>query len=158
VWVVADEFGGAGQSSTADDAARSAGLVVQNMRGQPNLQPLNITLGTDTVRPGDPLTVMWTLTNSGSVTCPPSYTGLHLGGSRLVPPGGDGVSIPTPQIPPNSSMRFTNVVTIPPETALGTYYLWVVADDEDDSTLNQSSREDDAARSTAVSVAATIPQ
>jgi hypothetical protein len=159
IWVLADVFdGGLNQSSKADDAAHSAGLAVQNVRGQPNLRPLNIELTVGTVRPGDPLTVMWTLTNSGSVACPASYSGLHLGTSRLTPPSGDSLNVltPTPELAANSAVRLTNVVTIPPETAEGTYYLWVVADDVENSTLNQSSRADDSARSSAFTVTSVI--
>jgi hypothetical protein len=158
LWVVADVFGGTGQM--ADDAAHSAGLVVQSVRGQPNLRPLNITLGAATIRPGEPLTVMWTLTNSGSAICPSSYTGLHLGTSPIIPPRGDGLNlvVPTPQIPANSSVRFTNVVTIPAGTAFGAYYLWVMAEDVANSSLNQSSRADDAASSGSFAVTSAVAQ
>ncbi len=156
VWVVADVYGVTAESTTVDNFAHSPGFVVQNVRGQPNLRPLNIALGAGTVQPGQPLTVMWTMTNAGSVTCPPSYTGLRLGNSRLVvPPAADGLSgvISTPQIAANSSVRFTNVVMIPPGTPFGNYYLWVVADDVANSTLNQSSRLDDAQSSGVFTVA-----
>ncbi len=158
LWVFADAYGGSGQVVTADDAAPSAGLAIQAVRGQPNLQPLNVALGAGIVRPGDPLAVAWTLTNSGSVTCPPSYTGLHLGAAGSTAPAGSGLVLPTPAIPARSAIRLTNVVTIPPATPYGSYVVWVVADDVADSTLNQSSRTDDAAASAPFTVAASLAQ
>ena len=158
LWVVADEEKTLNQSSTADDNARSSALGVESVRRQPNLRPLMIELSAPAARPGDPVTVYWTLTNSGNVTCPASLTGLHLGTSSVAPPVSDGWNflVTTPEIPANSSVQMTNLAPIPPGTALGTYYVWVVADDVPTSTLNQSSRNDDAARSGPLSVVSVV--
>jgi hypothetical protein len=158
LWVVADEEKTLNQSSTADDNARSSALGVESVRRQPNLRPLMIELSAPAARPGDPVTVYWTLTNSGNVTCPASLTGLHLGTSAVTPPVNDSWNflVTTPEISANSSVQMSLAVPIPPGTPLGTYYVWVVADDVPDSTLNQSSRTDDAARSGPLSVVSVV--
>jgi hypothetical protein len=156
LWVVvdADPNSTVNQSTKADDAARSPALSVVNVIPKPNLLPQNITLSALQARPGDRLSLAWTTTNSGTANCPASITGLHLGTSPTTPPTTDGlnVKVATPAIHINSFVRQTNTVTIPANTPLGTYYLWVISDDVTNSTLNQSSRADDAARSEVVSI------
>jgi hypothetical protein len=142
------------QSSRADDAASSGSFAVTSAVAQPNLVPLNVTLSSYSARPGDLVTVMWTLTNSASGDCPASITGLHLGPSPLAPPASDALDlvIATPAVAAGASVRVTHVVTIPPNTGFGIYYLWVVADDVANSSLNQTSRSDDAARSAVLTI------
>ncbi len=158
IWVVADENGFIDQTTQADDAARSSALAVVDVPLQPNLVPQNVTLSATSARPGDQMAIAWTLANSGSVTCPSSLTGLHLGTSPTSAPSSDNLNLifETPEIGPNSAMRFTNLVTIPLNTGFGTYYCWVVADDVANSIIDQSSREDDAAPSSALSVVSVI--
>ncbi len=162
LWVVADDVQNStlNQISRADDAARSPALGVVNVVGRPNLVPLNVTLSSSFVLPGDQLTIVWTMTNSGNVMCPASLTGLHLGTSASAPPATAAldVLVSTPEIPAQSSIRQTNTVTIPANVSLGQYYIWVIADDTENSTLNQSSRADDAARSQVLSVVSVIPR
>jgi hypothetical protein len=161
-WVVADDVATStlNQSSRADDPARSSALSVVSVIARPNLVPQNVTLRSYTARPGDQVTVMWSVTNSGNGNCPASVTGLHLGTSASNRPTNDALNlkIATPAINTNSFVRQTNTITIPASTALGTYYLWVVVDDVADSGLNQSSRADDAARSSEVAVVSVIRQ
>ena len=91
------------------------------------------------------------MTNSGTSTAAVSLTGLHLGTSSSTPPTNKAfASLQTPVINTNASVRQTNTVTIPTNTIAGTYYLWVIADDVTNSTLNQISRADDAAPSAAL--------
>ena len=95
--------------------------------------------------------VTWTMTNSGTSTAAVSLTGLHLGTSASTPPTNKAfASLQTPALNTNASVRQTNTVTIPTNTTAGTYYLWVIADDVTNSTLNQISRADDAAPSAAL--------
>jgi hypothetical protein len=100
------------------------------------------------LRPGEQLTVNWTMTNAGNANCAASVTGLHLGTSGTVPPTSDSlnVMVPTAAINANSALQQSSVVTIPANTPMGTYYIWVLADDVPNSTLGQSSEADDAAR------------
>ena len=162
LWVIADDVTSStlNQTSRADDAARASALAVGTVILRPNLIPQNVTLSGLYARPGDQVTVAYTLTNSGSAMCPASITGLHLGTSTTTPPTSDGLdlAIATPEIPANSAIRITNTVTIPQGTTLGTYYVWVIADDVPTSTLNQTSRADDAARSPALSVVNVVPR
>ena len=162
LWVIADDVTTStlNQTSRADDAARSAALSLVTVILRPNLVPQNVALSSALARPGDQITVTWTLTNSGNAVCPASVTGLHLGSSATTRPTNDNlnISIQTPQISANSAIRQTNIITIPANSALGTNYLWVVADDVTDSTLNQSSRADDVTRSPALSIVSVLPQ
>lgn len=162
VWVVVDASPNStlNQLSKADDAARSSALSVVSVIPRPNLIPQNVTVSAFQVRPGDQLTVTWTTTNSGNANCPASITGLHLGTSATTPPTTDGLNlkVATPEIPAGSSVRQTNTVTVPANTVLGTYYLWVISDDVTNSTLNQSSRADDAARSELFSIVNVLRQ
>jgi hypothetical protein len=157
LWVIADDVANStlDQSSRADDAAASRPLAIVTVLPRPNLVPLNITLSSYSARPGDEVRVTWTMTNSGNATCPPSVTGIRLGQSSTTSPTNNAlkISLPTPAINANASLRQTNVVRLPTNTATGTYYLWVIADDVTDSTLDQSSRADDAASSAALAVA-----
>jgi hypothetical protein len=157
LWVIADDVPNStlNQSSKADDTAVSGPLAIVTVIPRPNLVPLNVTLSTNSARPGGQITVAWTMTNSGNATCPASVTGLHLGQSSTARPANDALlSVQTPAINANASVRQTNVVTIPTNAPAGTYYLWVVADDVPNSTLNQSSRADDAAPSGPLAIAA----
>jgi hypothetical protein len=160
LWVVADESGFVSQTTRADDVARSAAVAVLNVIVQPNLVATNVTASASFARPGDQIAVAWTLGNAGNVTCPASITGLHLGTSATNPPASDGLNLKlqTPELNANSGIRFTNIVSIPANTTVGTYYLWVVADDVATSTINQSKRTDDAARSEAVAVVLVLPR
>src|SRR5688572_8368180 len=121
---------------------------------RPNLIPSNVGLSSYSIRPGDLLTITYTMTNAGSGHCPASFTGLHIGTSPTVRPSNDPLNLTftTPEIPANTAIRQTNTVTIPFNLSLGTYYIWVVADDVSSSTLNQTSRADDVTRSSPLSV------
>jgi hypothetical protein len=159
LWVVADALpSSVNQSTRLDDAARSSALAVVTVTRQPNLVPQNVMLSASAARPGDQIVVMWTLANAGNVTCPASLTGFHLGASSSAPPASDLLNLrfETPEINANSAIRFTNLITIPTNAALGTYYFWVVAADVPASTINQSSRADDAARSAALSIVSVV--
>lgn len=161
LWVVSDDMVSStlNQSSRADDATRSELLEVVNVIRNPNLVPLSMTVGETHARPGDQVTVVWSLTNSGNIFAPASVTGFHLGSSSATKPNNAPIIlVDTPQINTNTLLRRTNIVTIPANTALGTHYLWVIADDTNNSALNQSSRADDALASSSISVVSTLPR
>ena len=162
IWVIADDVAEStlDQSSRADDATPSPGFDVVTVLRQPNLVPLNPSLSTQLLRPGDQVTLSWTMTNSGNANCPPSSTGIRLSQSSTVKPTTDplAIALPTPEIKTNASLAQTHTVTIPANTAPGTYYLWVIADDVTNSTLNQSSRADDAKPSPSFQVVTVLPQ
>ena len=160
VWVVADDVDNSSlnQTTRTDDAARSPALAIANTVTRPNLIPQDVTVNATHARPGDPVTVVWNILNAGSVRCPASVTALRLGSSATAPPTSDLLLIATPEVPAQSSIRLTNTVSIPANTAFGTYYVWVVVDADPGSTVNQLSKTDDAARSAALSVVAVIPR
>jgi hypothetical protein len=161
LWVISDDVQNStlNQSTRDDDTARSEAFSVVNVIRRPNLVPVSIVLDPTAARPGDPVTVVWSITNKGNANCPPSVTGFHLGSSSTVRPNNAAlIQVETPQINTNSFIRMTNLVTIPANTSVGTYYLWVVADDVVNSTLDQSSRADDALPSSALSVVSTLPR
>jgi uncharacterized membrane protein len=149
LWVIADaEDDALNQSSKADDAKASGAISVVSALPKPNLVPMNVSASRQLLRPGEQLTVNWTMTNSGNANCAASVTGLHLGTSATTPPTSDSlnVSVPTAAINANAAIQQSSVVTVPANTPMGTYYIWVLADDVPNSTLGQSSEADDAAR------------
>jgi hypothetical protein len=127
---------------------------------QPNLLPENILLSSDFALSGGEVTVRWRMRNSGAATSPTSLTGFRLGVSASVPPTNNTLNayLETPEIPPGSSIQQTNRVTIPANTPAGLYYLWVIADAVENSTLNQSSRADDAEPSGPLTIATEAPR
>ena len=101
------------------------------------------------------------MTNSGSGDCAASVTGLRLGTSSTSHPNTDPTlvaSYPTPAISAHSSVAQSTTVTIPAGTAVGTYYIWVVADNVVTSTLGQTSVLDDYAASPALAVTVVAAQ
>src|SRR5688500_3777983 len=131
--------------ATFNLAANESDSLSISAANRPNLIPSNVGLSSYSIRPGDLLTVTYTMTNAGSGHCPASFTGLHIGTSPTIRPSNDPLNLTftTPDIPPNTAIRQTNTVTIPFNLPFGTYYIWVVADDVSSSTLNQTSRADD---------------
>ena len=157
LWVIADDVLNStlNQSSRADDAKPSPSFQVVTVLPQPNLVPHNIVLSSSFVAPGAQLTVTWNVANTGNANCPASTTGVYLSQSATARPtaGAVKLSIPTPAINAGFFVRQTNTFTVPANTPVGTYYVWIVADDVTNSTLNQSSRDDDALRSDPITIA-----
>ncbi|HEX7859457.1 MAG TPA: CARDB domain-containing protein [Verrucomicrobiae bacterium] len=161
-WVIADDVVDSvlDQSSRADDAARSGALAVVTVIQKPNLIPLNVGRSADFVRPSDELTVRWTMTNAGNGNCPASITAIRLGTSSNTPPAATAPTwlVQTASIPTNSVVHQTNTIPIPAGTVLGSYYVWIIADADPNSTIEQSNEADDAARSAAFNVVAVLPR
>ena len=163
VWVVADNVVNStlGQTSTQDDYTVSPALAVTVVAAQPNLQPQSASLSTYTVQAGQSLTAYWTIANVGNGNCAASVTGLRLGTSSTSHPNTDPtliLSYPTPAISAHSSVAQSTTVTIPAGTAAGTYYVWVVADNVVNSTLGQTSTQDDYTVSPALAVTVVAAQ
>jgi hypothetical protein len=92
--------------------------------------------------------------NNGTATASPSITGLHIGPSPIDKPMNDPINlaIETPAINPNAFVPQSAVITIPTNLTGGTFYIWIIADDVPNSTLNQSTRADDVALSSALQI------
>src|SRR5437588_283156 len=103
-----------------------------------DLIPKNISLGSTNVTPGSSLSVSWLLANQGSgaansisttevrITSSPSSFGT---GSNNV------AAVSTAALGAGSSVSQSTTITAP--TAPGTYYVWIIADNN--SQVNQGS-------------------
>lgn len=130
-------------------------FTVTGTSGQPNLVPQNVTVSSYSVQAGNQVTINWTIANTGGANCAASVTGLRLGQSPTTHPTSDPAlnnSFPTPAINAGLSVQQSTTVTIPANTAAGTYYAWVIADNVANSTLHQASTTDDYAHSPAITV------
>src|SRR5688572_27141068 len=75
----------------------------------PNLAPLNVSLSAYSARPGDLISVSFTMTNSGSANCPASFTRFYLNQFPGTVPSGDPLfEYGTPGISAGASVRQTN--------------------------------------------------
>jgi N-acetyl-anhydromuramyl-L-alanine amidase AmpD len=130
-------------------------FTVTGTPGQPNLVPQNVSLSSYSVQAGSQITVSWEIANAGSANCPVSVTGLRLGRSPTTRPSSAtslNGNIPTPGVNVGLPEPQNSTVTIPVNTAPGTYYIWVIADNVANSTLHQSITTDDYAHSAAITV------
>ena len=123
----------------------------------PNLVPQNITLNKSSGSPGDTLTINWTLANTGSGSSPSTVTGVRMNQSSSSPSGTTITNVSMPALSANSSTPQSATITIPAGTAAGTYYIWIIADNVLNSTLQQSNYADDYQHSAAFTVTATTP-
>ncbi len=132
-----------------------SGFTVTGVAAQPNLVPQNVTLSSYSVQAGSQVSINWTIANQGGANCPASVTGLRLGQSPSSHPTSDPAlnsSFSTPAINAGLSAQQNTTVTIPANTAAGTYYIWVIADNVANSTLHQTSTADDYAHAAALTV------
>ncbi|MGZ8940013.1 MAG: hypothetical protein ACXW32_12440, partial [Limisphaerales bacterium] len=141
-------------------------VVQLHAQARPNLIPTNITLNAYSARPGDQITVAWSTTNAGTGHAFASTTGIFLGTSATSAPRTDPgnndfnngllMRIITPEIPAKSAVRQTNNVFLPSGIPGGTYYVWIFSDDDSFSSVNQSNRGDDRARSAGLIIGTVI--
>jgi hypothetical protein len=125
----------------------------------PNLVPQNITLNKSSVEAGSTLTINWTLANTGNGSSPSTVTGVRLNQSSSsgnTQPYTAFSNVAMPALNANSSTPQSTTITIPSGTAAGTYYIWIIADNVANSTLQQSNYADDYQRSAAFTVTTTV--
>ena len=158
IWVVADNGGVLTQSNYANDYAHSLGFTVTVTAALPDILPQNISLSSSTVTAGGTLTVTFDIHNQGTGNAAATTTRLRLNQSSTTTSAGDTSlgDVSTPSISAGGTASSLNkLVTIPPGTPAGTYYIWVVADNG--SVLTQSSYANDYAHSLSFTVTAALP-
>lgn len=101
----------------------------------PDLHADTITLATDQVVAGEALQCRFLLRNQGAATSNPSTTRLRLSRSAIRSSVSDIPlsDVPTPALRPGQEATFDPLVFIPPSVEPGTYYVWVVADNNSDN-------------------------
>lgn len=157
VWVIVDNTSLLTQSDGTNDFAVSGPLTV-SAPSTVDIQPVNIVLGSTDLLPGGLLTVGWGMRNNGNVLAATSNTQLRLSTSNAANgysgSAGSLGNVGTPQatggIAAGTIVAQSTSLTVP--TTPGTYYVWVIADNN--SSLTQSDPNNDFAVSTAFTVTA----
>lgn len=157
IWVVADasDPGKVTESSETDNAARSDAIIITVAEvAKPNLAPSAVTPSVTTAHPGDTVSLTWHMTNSGTADATATTTDVRLSTSESTVPGRSLtlLSKPTAGIAAQAGIDQDGTVTIPPNTAARTYFLWVVADASDPATLSETTTSDNAAHSAGIAV------
>ena len=151
LWVLADSGGAVTQSTTGNDTLVSLPFVVTAPTLLPNLAPGNVTLASNSISAGDPITLTWTLANTGNGAAPATSTGVTLNQSPIDPRATPAValnSVALPALTAGASLTQTAAAVLPASTPPGTYYFWIKADEPTGATaLIQSDANDDYARS-----------
>lgn len=109
------------------------------------------------VKPGDAVTVSFTIWNMGTAAAVPTQTRIRLGRQSTRTGIGDPalVDVPTPGLDVGDSASRAANVPIPKGTAAGVYYLWIVADNG--SATIEPNSFNNFARSQAIVVSASGP-
>ena len=123
-----------------------------------DVQPLNVTLGSSSVVAGGSLSVSWQIRNNGTGAASTSNSQVRITTSNAA--GGYGTSSnnvgsaqATGTIGAGATINQSTTVTVP--STPGTYYVWVIADNN--SNLVQTNTSNDEAVSAALTVTATAP-
>ncbi|MEM2250395.1 MAG: CARDB domain-containing protein, partial [Candidatus Bathyarchaeia archaeon] len=116
------------------------GVTTQN---KPDLIPVELTLSKSEVLAGDKLTISFKVVNQGSAKANASKTNVRLSKNADKPSPNDPLlaQLDTPALEPNESVTHSREVTIPNDTEIGDYYVWVIVDA--DSTVGQSDETND---------------
>lgn len=119
---------------TAPHAPTPADLSVEQLA----VTPAKVAAGAE-------VAVAFAVVNAGETAAAASTAQVLLGTDPTAPSASDRLlaEVPTPAMEGGSSLPFTLSVTVPPDTAPGTHYLWVVADADD--AAGQPNRANDAA-------------
>jgi hypothetical protein len=117
-----------------------------------DLTPRDVTLDRASARPGEEITVTFSLWNIGTATAVPSTTRLRLGKQSTRTGPGDRAlgDHATPAILVGASLQEHATVLIPPTTVPGIYYVWVVADNG--NAILEHNSYNNFARSDAVAI------
>ena len=152
VWVIADNNSNLTQSDTSNDFAVSSAFTV-TVATTVDVQPLNVTLGSSSVAAGGSLSVSWQIRNNGTATAGTSNSQVRVTNSSASsgsPSNNVGAAQATGSIGAGLTINQSTTITVP--TTAGTYYVWVVADNN--SNLSQSDTSNDYAVSSAFTVSA----
>ena len=122
---------------------------------QPDLVPSAVNLGAATVVQGGSINVSWVMSNSGNASVGASTTGIRLlsaSTSDNGTPVNTLISVNTGALAAGGTVSQNQNVTIPANTAPGSYVILVIADNANPSMLNQSNAANDYIRSAAFNV------
>ena len=118
----------------------------------PNLVPQAIVLGKNSLEAGGTLAVNWNLANTGGGGAPATMTGVRITTSSTSPAGATLTNVNTPALAAGAIAPQSAKITAP--ASPGTYYVWILADNVANSTLQQADVTDDYQRSAAFTVVA----
>jgi RHS repeat-associated protein len=118
-----------------------------------DVQPLSVTLGSSSVVAGGSLSVSWQIKNNGTTSAGTSNSQVRITTSNATSGWGDstnnvGTAQATGTIGAGVTINQSTTVTVP--TTPGTYYVWVIADNN--AALTQTLYTNDTAVSTALTV------
>jgi len=129
----------------------SKSIVIYSMTDQPDLTISSLT-APDSASPGQNISINDTTMNSGLAGVLQTVTVFYLSADNTLDVGDVILSNrPVPALSPGSSSSGTTNVTIPPETAAGSYYIIAVADA---ANIVFESNEDNNPMSRAITIAA----
>ena len=114
----------------------------------------NVSLNRSSAAPGDSVTVTFTMRNQGGSSAGQSVTRFRLSQSASGSSLSDPVltDVTTPALSAGQSVSLSTTVTVPSNTASGTFYVWAITDNF--SAVSQSNTGNDFTRSSALTVAA----
>lgn len=121
-------------------------LVIENLRVSPG-QAI----------PGEAVTVSFSIRNVGGGVAYPSVANVRLNASSaavLVSDEPLALGLETPRLLPGAAHGFNRTATLPPVSASGTYYVWVIADVGNRANQGDTS---DASDKTKAAIAVTVP-
>ena len=147
---------------TDNSGAMASAVRIVNITAtrQPDLIPSAVTVTPASVPPGGVVTVAWQIANSGNANAAASTTGLRLVSAATSGNGAAAdnlLNVPTGALAAGGVANQSQALTIPAGTAPGSYVVVVVADNVAASTLGQSNVNNDLARSSVFTVAASLP-
>lgn len=125
-------------------------LITITPAPQPDLVPSAVSVSPASVLPGAQVNVSWTITNSGNGNAAASSTGIRLLSAATSGNGSSAnnlINVPTGALAAGSSANQSQAITIPADTAPGSYVVVVVADNTTPSSLGQSNVANDFSRS-----------
>jgi hypothetical protein len=134
-------------------------LVTITASGQPpsDLVIENLRVSPGQAVAGDAVTVSFSIRNAGSGVAYPSVANIRLNASSTAVLPSDEplvLGLETPRLLPGTVQEFNRVVTLPAVSASGTYYVWVIADVNNQANQSDVSDASDKAR-TAMNI--TVP-
>jgi len=157
VWVIADNNSDLSQSTTSNDFAVSSAFTVIAPTTI-DVEPRNVSRGSDSVVAGGSLGVGWQIRNNGTGTAGTSYSQVRITTSNASNGYGSssdnvGSAHPTGSIPAGASITQNTTVTVP--STPGTYYVWVIADNNSDLSQDESNDFDVSSAFTVTAISAT---
>ena len=137
VWVIADNDSYLSQTNINNDEAVSATALTVTAAATVDVQPLNVTLGASSVLAGGSLSVSWQIRNNGTGAAGTSNSQVRITTSNAAGGYGSksndvGSELTDRHYRRGSHDHQSTTVTVP--STAGTYYVWVIADNDSSVT------------------------